>query len=65
MNMQKQTGTERACGIVGLDVQPVPASGNYEKSFWYAQQRYDFASRSNNKFWISNALYGMAQLYAL
>jgi tetratricopeptide (TPR) repeat protein len=40
-------------------------SGNYEKSFLAAKQRYEFAINSKNKFWISSALYSMAQLYLL
>jgi tetratricopeptide (TPR) repeat protein len=39
-------------------------SGNYEKSFLMAQEKYDLACTSKNKVWISTALYGMAQLYA-
>ncbi len=39
-------------------------SGMYEKSFQFARQRrYDLALKAKNKIWISNALYGMAQLY--
>ncbi|MEJ7738292.1 MAG: histidine kinase [Chitinophagaceae bacterium] len=40
-------------------------SGNYEKSFVYAQQRYDLALKEKNKIWIATALYGLAQLYML
>jgi tetratricopeptide (TPR) repeat protein len=40
-------------------------TGNYEKSFLFAQQQYEFALQSKNKIWISNAIYGMALLYQL
>ncbi len=40
-------------------------TGNYEKSFFYAQQLYDIAVKAGNKFWIANALWGLAELYTL
>lgn len=40
-------------------------SGNYEKSFLFIQQAHDFAEKVKSKIWISNTLYGMAQLYEL
>jgi tetratricopeptide (TPR) repeat protein len=40
-------------------------SGDYEKSFLYAQQVYDLALKANNKIWLAHASYGMAQLYSL
>lgn len=40
-------------------------SGNYEKSFLFAQKTYDLALKTKNKILISCMLYGMAQLYEL
>lgn len=40
-------------------------SGNYEKSFQYAQQKHDFAVKAKNKIWMYSSLYSTAQLYAL
>lgn len=40
-------------------------SGNYEKSFLLAQQRYELAVKLKNKITISSSLYIMAQLYEL
>jgi LytS/YehU family sensor histidine kinase len=38
-------------------------SGNYEKAFVFAQRAYEFALKEKNKFWISRALYFLAQLH--
>jgi hypothetical protein len=40
-------------------------SGNYEKSFLYAQQKYDFSLQAKNKIWVYGSLYCIAQLYQL
>jgi len=39
--------------------------GNYEKSFLYAQQLYDIAVKRENKIWIVNSLWNLAELYTL
>jgi hypothetical protein len=38
-------------------------TGNYEKSFIYAQQLYDIALQKNNQQWIANSLWGFGELY--
>jgi tetratricopeptide (TPR) repeat protein len=38
-------------------------TGNYEKSFAYAQQLYDIAIKQNNKPWIASSLWGLGELY--
>ena len=40
-------------------------SGDYEKSFYYAQQLYEIAVKEKNKVWTANALWSLAQLYKL
>jgi tetratricopeptide (TPR) repeat protein len=40
-------------------------TGNYEKSFSYAQQLYDIAVKSKNKYWIASSLWDLAELYKL
>jgi tetratricopeptide (TPR) repeat protein len=39
-------------------------TGNYEKSFDYAEQLYDIALKSNNTQWIKSALWSLAELYS-
>ncbi len=38
-------------------------TGNYEKSFAYAQQLYDIAFKQNNRQWIASSLWGLGELY--
>jgi tetratricopeptide (TPR) repeat protein len=38
-------------------------TGNYEKSFAYAQQLYDVAIKQNNGQWIASSLWGLGELY--
>ena len=38
-------------------------TGNYEKSFAYAQQLYDIAIKQNNKDWVASSLWGLGELY--
>src|ERR1700682_327951 len=38
-------------------------TGNYEKSFAYAQQLYDIAIKQDNKRWIASSLWGLGELY--
>jgi len=38
-------------------------TGNYEKSFAYAQQLYDVAIEQNNRQWIASSLWGLGELY--
>jgi tetratricopeptide (TPR) repeat protein len=38
-------------------------TGDYEKSFAYAQQLYDIAVEQNSKPWIASALWGLGELY--
>ncbi len=40
-------------------------SGNYDKSFEFAQRLYEIAQRAGNKFWIANSLWWLGQLYKL
>jgi hypothetical protein len=39
--------------------------GNYENSFYYAQQLNDIAEKSGNTQWMSTALWGLAELFTL
>ena len=39
--------------------------GNYENSFFYAQQLHEIAMKSGNKRWLANAYWGLAELYTL
>ncbi len=38
-------------------------TGNYEKSFAYAQQLYDIALKQNKRQWIASSLWGLGELY--
>ncbi|HEX3768121.1 MAG TPA: tetratricopeptide repeat protein, partial [Puia sp.] len=38
-------------------------TGNYEKSFAYAQQLYDIALKQNNRQWIATSLWGLGEFY--
>lgn len=38
-------------------------TGNYEKSFAYAQQLYEIALKQNNRQWIASSLWGLGELY--
>ncbi|HEY2649752.1 MAG TPA: histidine kinase, partial [Puia sp.] len=38
-------------------------TGNYEKSFAYAQQLYDIAIKQNSKPWITSSIWGLGELY--
>ena len=38
-------------------------AGNYEESFYYAQQARQFALKENNKYWLQNSLFGLGELY--
>lgn len=40
-------------------------SGNYEKSFEFAQRLYEIAQKAGNKVWIANSLWWLGQLYKL
>ncbi len=38
-------------------------TGNYEKSFAYAQQLYEIALKQNKREWIASSLWGLGELY--
>lgn len=62
----KQAGNETGMvDAIGAIYSIYRQNGNYEKSFLYAQRRYEKALRLNDRIRIATSLYSFAQLYEL